>query len=69
MEATKESDSGSTMVSSGSAGNGGRSGNVLLRSGVGFQAGNVEVSTGQAVETAGALKLNGGASLTGPGGQ
>ena len=58
-----------TMVSSGSAGDGGRSGNVLLRSGGGFQTGNVEVSTGQAIKTAGALKLNGGASLTGPGGQ
>lgn len=42
-----------TMVSSGSVGDGGRSGNVLLRSGGGFQTGNVEVSTGQAIKTAG----------------
>ena len=66
---TTENNSGSTTISSGNAGNGGKSGHVLIKGGIGFLTGDVKISTGQAMETAGTLKLSGGASSSGVGGQ
>jgi hypothetical protein len=62
-----ENGSGSATISTGDASNG-KSGNILLKGGDGFQTGNIDVMIGHAADKAGTLKLSGGSSFTGTGG-
>jgi hypothetical protein len=62
-----ENESGSATISTGDASNG-KSGNILLKGGDGYQTGNIDVMIGHGVELAGTLKLSGGSSSSGVGG-
>jgi hypothetical protein len=59
-----ENESGSATISTGDASNG-KSGNILLKGGDGYQTGNIDVMIGHGVELAGTLKLSGGSSSSG----